>query len=239
MSAKPALRMLRMRGYRQEDPIASLPPSARRILEAAMRILERDGFAALTYEAIGAESGQYKDSIRYYFGGKAGLIQVLFDAAIHDTSLQVFAKGRQHPPGAERVRATIVASRVLPEAPDNLVMWELLPPVLRHRSTRQRVAQLYELYRSHYFEVFGVEDDPRQRALVRQYATLLIAVLDGVAIQKALDPDCVELDELFALWADIISESADRRLADAASTTDSSAPPAGAVGGEGGGSTDA
>jgi AcrR family transcriptional regulator len=226
------MHVLKMRGYKPDNPIASLPPSARRILEASLRILERDGFAALTYEAIGAESGQYKDSIRYYFGGKAGLIQVLFDAAIHDTSLRVFAKGRQHPPGVGRVHATIMASRVLPEAPGNLVLWELLPPVLRDSSTRERVAQLYELYRSHYFAVFGVEGDLGRQALVRLYATLLIAALDGLAIQAALDPDSVDLDELFALWADIITESADRRLAAGALATVQGAPKAHPILGE-------
>jgi len=211
--------VLKMRGYRPTDPIDSLPPIARNILRAAMRIIERDGFRALTYEAIGAESGEYKDSIRYYFGGKDGLIQAVFDATSHDESLRVYAEGRQHPPGSERIHSTIMASRSLPASPGNRVMWELLPHVLRNEHVRRRVADLYELYRSHYLEVFGADGDASQQALVRRYATLLLAVLDGLAMQKAIDPERVDLDELFALWADVVAESADRHLAEAAAGT--------------------
>ena len=33
----------------------------------------------------------------------------------------------------------------------------------------------------------------------------MLAMLDGLAIQKALDPDGVDLDRLFGLWADIVA----------------------------------
>jgi AcrR family transcriptional regulator len=206
-----------MRGYRPAAPIESLPPVARNILYAAMRIIERDGYGALTYEAVGTESGEYKDSIRYYFGGKEGLIQAVFDATWHDESLRAYAEGRRYPPGSARIRSTILASRTLPESPSNRVMWELLPHVLRNEHLRGRVAELYELYRGHYLEVFGA-DGAGQQTLVRRYATLLLAMLDGLAMQKAIDPERVDLDELFELWADIIVESAKLRLAQAGTT---------------------
>ena len=41
-----------IRGFAPGAPLAELPATARRILEAARRILERDGFAGLTYEAM-------------------------------------------------------------------------------------------------------------------------------------------------------------------------------------------
>jgi AcrR family transcriptional regulator len=215
--------VLTMRGYHPADPIASLPPVARNILLAAIRIIERDGFKALTYEAIGAESGEYKDSIRYYFGGKDGLIQAVFDATSHDESLRAYAEGRRHPPGAERIHSTVAASRTLSASPGNRVMWELLPHVLRSEHVRQRIADLYEVYRGHYVEVFGPVAEGGQQELVRRYATLLIAVLDGLALQKALDPERVDLDGLFDLWADIVAESADRRLAGQAAGSGSGA----------------
>jgi hypothetical protein len=31
--------------------------------------------------------------------------------------------------------------------------------------------------------------------------------LDGIAIQKALDPNGVDVDEIFALWARVLSDS--------------------------------
>jgi hypothetical protein len=86
-------------------------------------------------------------------------------------------------------------------------IWEMLPHILRSRQLKGRVAKLYDLHRRHYDEVFagnGEELDPKT---LRSYASLLIAVLDGLAIQKALDPEGVDIEAIFALWAEILSAS--------------------------------
>jgi len=196
---------LNMRGYREGVPLENLPEIARRIIEAAIRILARDGFPGLTYEAIGAESGEYKDSIRYYFGGKDGLLEAVFDALWHDTSLEVYAEARQHRPGEARIRSTVYSSRSVAQTSAYHVMWEILPHVLRNQTMRGRVAELYESYRGHYLDLFGTLDAPDAAESVRDYASLMLAMLDGLAIQKALDPDGVDLDRLFGLWADIVA----------------------------------
>ena len=203
-------------GFAPGTPLAELPATARRILEAARRILEREGYAGLTYEAIAAESGEYKDSVRYHFGSKAGLIAAVVDSSVHDASLSIYAGIRELPQASERVAAVIDASRRLPGADDAWVMWELLPHVTRHEALRLRVAALYEWYREHYLEVFGAEDDPARAALARNYATILLAVLDGLAMQKALDPDGVDLDAVFDLWQQVVLGSLDAVLAPAA-----------------------
>jgi AcrR family transcriptional regulator len=202
------------RGFAPDTPLADLPATAQRILAAARRILERDGFAGLTYESIAAESGEYKDSVRYHFGGKAGLIAAVVDSSFHDASLEIFAGARGLARTQERVAAVIDASRDLPGADDAWVMWELLPHVTRRESLRARVADLYEWYREHYLELFdagglaGPSGDGGGRAqLARNYASILLAVLDGLAMQKALDPNRVDLDAVFDLWQRIVTTS--------------------------------
>ena len=55
-----------------EDPLQSLPPSARWVLQCARRILVEKGFPALTLENIALESQESKASIQRYFGSKSG-----------------------------------------------------------------------------------------------------------------------------------------------------------------------
>ncbi|HZL64303.1 MAG TPA: TetR/AcrR family transcriptional regulator [Thermoleophilia bacterium] len=202
-----------IRGFAPGAPLAELPATARRILEAARRILERDGFADLTYEAIAAESGEYKDSVRYHFGGKGGLVAAIVDSSVHDASLTIFAEARRLDDPRERVAAVVGASRELPGAEDAWLMWELLPHVTRDRDLRTRVADLYEWYREHYLEVFSAVagDEPpagfMPASLAHDYASIMLAVLDGLAMQKALDPDGVDLDAVFELWQRIVTAS--------------------------------
>jgi len=209
-----------IRGFAPGAPLAELPATARRILEAARRILERDGFGGLTYEAIAAESREYKDSVRYHFGGKAGLVAAVVDSSVHDASLAIFAEARGLDDPRQRVAAVIGASRELPADDDAWLMWELLPHVTRHSDLRARVADLYEWYREHYLELFSGGADESGPAgslpagsvpadLARSYASILLAVLDGLAMQKALDPDGVDLDAVFDLWKQMVTASMD------------------------------
>ena len=68
MSAAPAATATRPRPGR--------PPSGarERILEGALEVLKRDGYAGLTTAKVAARSGQNKALIAYHFGSKQGLV---------------------------------------------------------------------------------------------------------------------------------------------------------------------
>jgi AcrR family transcriptional regulator len=53
--------------------------SRTRILEAALTVLARDGFAALTARSIAAEAGTNLALLNYYFGTKEQLLLAVFD----------------------------------------------------------------------------------------------------------------------------------------------------------------
>src|SRR5512137_1576645 len=98
-----------------EDPTAQLSPTARKLVAAARRLLARGGYEALTVEAVAAEAGAYRDSVRYYFGSKAAFMAMVVDSLAHDQSLESAVRTRDLPAGAERVRALVDADRALAE----------------------------------------------------------------------------------------------------------------------------
>ena len=132
---------------------------------------------------------------------------------MHDASLAIFAEARELDDPLERVGAVVGASREIPDADDAWLMWELLPHVTRSKDLRARVADLYEWYREHYLEIFrsgsadSHSEDSIPAELARDYASILLAVLDGLAMQKALDPDGIDLDAVFGLWRRIVTTS--------------------------------
>lgn len=193
-----------------DDPLQGLPLTAQRIVAAARRLLAREGFEALTVDRVAIEAGEYKDAVRYYFGSKAGMIAAVVGSMAHDSSLDGSVKTRDLPPGGQRVRALLEADRRLAEdVATSRDFLSILPHVLRDDDLRSRVARLYEWYRDLYVRCFSEGLDEARLHRLALHASLMVAMIDGLAIQKALDPD-VDLGELFDLWIDVVGASLER-----------------------------
>ena len=185
---------------RLQDPITSLPPTARRLLDAAKVILGRDGFPALTLSAVATEADESKASIAYHFGNKEGLIVALLDSLVHEANRGLITDTRVYPMGEQRLRVLMEGERKIIEDTGSFVMLlEILPYAMRDESLRRRIADLYAGYRDTVLSVLDVHDDP-SRAPLAAFAMLTIAVVDGLSIQVGLDPDAVDVEAATMLW---------------------------------------
>jgi len=173
------------------DPLPALPETARNLLLAAKRIIATSGFEALTLSSVSAMSGENKAMIAYYFGNKAGLVAAVLDSVIHDE--YVASQDRMKDVDPERRRHQLIEEmrRMAGATGEFRVFFEMLPHVLRDDALRRRIAQLYRWYWSMKLEWLGVAgptaalDDPELLGL----AQLLSAVIDGLAVQAAVDPE--------------------------------------------------
>jgi len=179
--------------------LAEFAPTAQRILDAARRVLERDGYSGLTLRRIGREAGETKSLIVYHFGDKDGLIAALVDSLWHEEDMDLVRRLGDLPDApADRLRALIDVHHALAlETPDYRVYFDLLPNLMRDASARRRHAQLNASYRA-----MGVMatagtalDDDERQAL----ACLLLAVGEGAGALVLLDPEGFDHDAAFAL----------------------------------------
>jgi AcrR family transcriptional regulator len=186
------------------DPTASLSPIARRLVEAARRLLARGGFDALTVEAVAAEAGAYRDSVRYYFGSKAAFVAAVVDSLAHDQMLNATDETSRLPPDEQRVHSLVSADRKLLDDRDSFRdLFAILPHALRDDELRSRVAALYGWYRDVYADLIsGHTGADRER--LRRLASLMVAMIDGLAVQALLDPQAVDPEALLALWEDML-----------------------------------
>ena len=188
-----------------EDPMASLPPTAQRILAAAQRLLASGGFEALKLSAIAAEAGESKASIGYHFGNKAGLVTALVDALTHEANRGLMAETAAAAQGEERVRALIDGeTRIIGDAEAFQSFFDVLPHALRDPDLRERVAALYEGYRETVLRCLDAKDDDERRRL-RPFAMLMIAIVDGLALQHGLDPGNADVAAATSLWEELAS----------------------------------
>jgi AcrR family transcriptional regulator len=183
-----------------EDPMEALPPTAQRILAAAQRLLAEGGFDALKLSAVAREAGESKASIGYHFGNKAGLVTALVDSLAHDSNRGLIEETAAMPAGEARVRALIDGeTRIAADAESFQSFYEILPHALRDPDLRGRVAALYDGYREtvlRCLDAAGPDAPPE----MRPFAMLMIAIVDGLAIQHGLDPDGADVRAATELW---------------------------------------
>jgi AcrR family transcriptional regulator len=187
-----------------EDPMQVLAPTAQRILAAAQRLLASGGFEALRLSAIALEAGESKASIGYHFGNKSGLVTALVDSLAHDANRDLIEETVKLPRGEQRIHALIDGeTRIAADAEAFQSFFDVLPHALRDPDLRGRVAALYDGYRETVLRCLDAEDAVARERL-RPFAMLMIAIVDGLAIQHGFDPESADVAAATALWERLV-----------------------------------
>jgi AcrR family transcriptional regulator len=195
-----------------EDPLASLPKTAQKILSAAQRLLAERGYDAVTLENVAAEAGVNKASIRYNFGNKAGLMAAVVDALMHAE----FARMAQEMPVLqhdERLDAAMAAKRrMILSADEFRGFFDILPHAIRNDELRGRIAALYPWWYEQNLQWLGLQGTgPEGRPdLIQGLGQLMSAVVDGLSVQAGLEREdfdpAVPLRTLMFLMANSMAE---------------------------------
>lgn len=199
--------------FELEDPLSSLPASARRLVEAAKHIIRSEGLGALTLSRVASLSGENKAMTAYHFGNKAGLVAAVLDSVVHDEYIASRSRLRGAVP-AERAALMVAEMRRFDSFKDELrVFFELLPHALRHESLRRRLQHLYAWYFRVKLDWLPV--DPEDVAAVDAAAglnELLGAVIDGLAIQDAVRREGFAIDRPYRVLQLMLEASLPRIL---------------------------
>ncbi|HEY5169121.1 MAG TPA: TetR/AcrR family transcriptional regulator [Thermoleophilia bacterium] len=186
------------------DPTPDLAPTAARILDAAKRVLARDGFRGLTFETIAKEAGENPALIRYHFGSKAGLLTALVDSVMYQEAVELIEQLTAVPAGDERRKELLALHEGLPEDTDAYRnFFELIPHILRDDELEPHLRGLFEWYRK--LDAWALKDagDKEPAAHIAPMALLTVAIADGIALQKLADPD-LDFEPAFGLWRRLV-----------------------------------
>ena len=175
-------------GLPGDDPRPSMAPAAVHILEAAQRVLLTKGFGGLTLRAIAQESGENSAMVQYYFGNKDGLVRAMIDSVFRDDQ-QDAAAAMSTVTSDDRLPRFVDGLRTISSSRSFRVFFDVLPYALRNEGLRSRMARAYDWYRQIKLEWLRAKDQAllsEQQALLG-LAELMTAVVDGLAIQEAID----------------------------------------------------
>ncbi len=170
------------------DPMPALSPTATRILEAAKRVLARDGFSKLTFEAIAAESGENAALIRYHFGSKAGLVDALVDSVVHQGSADLLRALSGAAPGKARRRALFETQRAWVTEPDEYrTFYAIVSHVLADERLRPKYKALFAWYGELEAWALASADGDEPPADLKPLGALVVATIDGLGLQVQAD----------------------------------------------------
>ena len=178
-----------------DDPLSSLPETARKILDAATRLLSERGYDAVTLENVAAAAGVNKASIRYNFGNKAGLISAVADALIHDECLRLNATIEETSEDERLHTAIIGIQGMIAGANSFRAFFDIFPHAFREPELRTRIFALYEWWYAENLKWLGLQgpQDREPHPLLMGLAELIAAIPDGLSVQAGLDPEGIDL----------------------------------------------
>ena len=176
-----------------ENPVSSLPPAAQRVLNGAMQVVVSKGFGRLTLQNISAASGENVAAVRYYFGNKAGLIDVMLQTVAYNEVELLTRPRRRARTGTELNRlASDIQVLSTPDRFDKILI-ELLPHAMRDKKLRQYLQRYYEIFYATFLEMHlgqrgGTAGDSAAATRMTAFAALLTAIADGLTIQAMVAP---------------------------------------------------
>ncbi|HYT90280.1 MAG TPA: TetR/AcrR family transcriptional regulator [Gemmataceae bacterium] len=185
------------------------------IVEAAVAVIAEQGLHNLSLSEIENKAGMSRGQLTYYFPAKEAILLAVFDRV-----LQLMYQRLGQPesvtdrPACEAgawewighlFTAMLTQPPVSPEF--HCLQYTFLSQIGYREDFRQRLASLYEEWRSNMtrgLEVTLADGKAKQAVPPRAMATLIQALLHGLAMQAAADPTAFDGAEMLQLCLDVL-----------------------------------
>jgi AcrR family transcriptional regulator len=182
------------------------------IVEAAVAVIAEQGLQNLSLSEIEKKAGMSRGQLTYYFHAKEDILLAVFDRLLqlmYERIGQPEGNGVARPGGLELVKHLLekLLSRPPVSQEFHVLQYTFLSQIGHREDFRQRLARLYEEWRSHMAEDFaGCQPRlPSHRALSpRALATLIQSLIHGLAMQAAADPEAFDREEMIDLCLDVL-----------------------------------
>lgn len=175
--------------------------SSQQIVDAAIRVLARQGYAKTSLLDIAKEAGMSKGALHYHYPTKEALIHTVLETAcnaVQARTMQAWSPS-DNPFAALRKSLEELWATRAERSDEALVVADLLALSLSDESLRPKLAEFYELgaqqiraYLEENLMSLGLE--PRISADI--LPRIVIGLLDGLVMQAFVDPDALSPDEV-------------------------------------------
>ncbi len=178
-----------------------------RLANAARVVLGARGYDLATVREIATEAGVPQGLIHYYFGGKDGLLaEVLIrEAAVYRDDQDRATRAAATSKDVIREALDRRRRRVARDAEWHRLRFELFALGLRKPDMKPRLAELLSVGRTAIAEILAKADGPEPRS-DSAMASVVLACVDGLALQKLADPT-FDLEAAYTSLQQLIEEA--------------------------------
>lgn len=175
------------------------------IIEAAVAIIADRGIQHLSLSGIETRTGMSRGQLTYYFRTKEEILLAVFDRLI-DLLHQRTSEGWSGKPEAAQMIGHLLGTvmegpRAHPEF--HALQYTFLSQIWHRKDFRGRLARLYEDWRTGMAEPLA-DEGSSSPASCRTIASLVQAILHGLAIQLAADPAAFDRKEMRELCLQVL-----------------------------------
>lgn len=175
--------------------------SSQQIIEAAIRVLARQGYARTSLFEIAKEAGMSKGALHYHYPTKEALIHAVLETACNVVQARTVEAWSPSENPFEALRKSLEelwATRAQ-RTDEALVVADLLALSLYDESLRPKLAEFYELGAQQirdYLEEHLISLGLEPRIPLDLLPRIVIGMLDGLVMQAFVDPDALSPDEV-------------------------------------------
>jgi len=185
------------------------------IVEAAVAVITEQGLQNLSLSEIEAKAGMSRGQLTYYFRTMEEILLAVFDYLVMLIHLRIGTpegKPCDHEdvqgawPWVEHLFTALLANP--PVSPEfSCLQYTFLAQIAHREDFRERLAMLYERWRTGMAMGFTEdhERNPRLRNVPpRTMASLVQAIMHGLGMQLAADPNAFDRQEMLNLCLDVL-----------------------------------
>ncbi|HSN83554.1 MAG TPA: TetR/AcrR family transcriptional regulator [Polyangiales bacterium] len=175
--------------------------SSQQIIDAAIRVLARQGYAKTSLLDIAKEAGMSKGALHYHYPTKDALIHAVLETACNIVQARTLRAWSPSDNPFEALRKSLkeLWSTRAERTDEALVVADLLALSLYDESLRPKLAEFYELgakqirqYLEQNLLSLGLQPQISLDILPR----IVIGLLDGLVMQAFVDPEAFSADEV-------------------------------------------
>jgi AcrR family transcriptional regulator len=184
----------------------------RQVVEAAIAVIAEQGIQNLSLSEIEKKAGMARGHLTYYFPAKEDILLAVFDHLLGLMCERVGTPGGGDPCGQrgwDWVRHLLAMVLLRPPASPEFhaLQYTFLSQIGHRADFRKRLASLYEEWRgnlTHGMEGELADSSDPPAADPRLLATLVQAILHGLAMQLAADPTAFDREAMYRLCLDVL-----------------------------------
>jgi AcrR family transcriptional regulator len=184
----------------------------KQIVEAAVAVIAEQGLQHCSLSAIEKRAGMCRGQLTYYFPTKEEILLAVFDHLVG--LLKQRAHGESgatcwvsQAQGWERLKSFLTLLLLEPPAAPEFhsLQYTFLSQIAHREDFRRRLADLYQEWRNGMAQDCEMELAQRPGAVsARTVASLIQAVLQGLAVQRDADPKSYDPQEMLRLCLDLL-----------------------------------